>query len=170
MKRFFLCLAMGLLLPILLSAQNPQLNPLNYSGKMYISSMEVITTPRYVSYGDHALLNTELTVPMVKVSSIEFDFKNNTITFLIDPQRQIKVENVVAKLHTEGLVEVVVISMENSENASTMELVWSPFDAPYLLEIAQGDDEVNIVKYQLSRAPATSSPEEALMQLLYGIF
>ena len=57
MKRSFaiLCVAMTLLMTA--SAKNPKLNPLNYSGKMYVSAMEVLTTPRYISYEDHAILS-----------------------------------------------------------------------------------------------------------------
>ena len=54
-------------------------NPLNYSGKMFISSFEVIKTPRYVSYADHAIMNSELTIPVTEVSTLLANFENGTL-------------------------------------------------------------------------------------------
>lgn len=36
-------------------------NPLNYSGRMYVEAIEIIATPRYVSYEDHAILSQQIT-------------------------------------------------------------------------------------------------------------
>ena len=67
MKRCFTILCAAIAMIMTASAQNPKLNPLNYSGKMYVSAMEVLTTPRYVSYEDHAILSSEMSVPVTKV-------------------------------------------------------------------------------------------------------
>ena len=74
---------------VALWAQNPKLNPLNYSGRMYISSIDALTAPRYISYEDHAILSTEISVPAVEVMKVDFDFKNNIIT-LSDKHNRIK--------------------------------------------------------------------------------
>ena len=79
MKKYFviICAVMAMLMTA--SAQNPQLNPLNYSGKMYISAVEMLTTPRYISYEDHAILSSEMTVPVVQVTVAQFDFEKKVI-------------------------------------------------------------------------------------------
>jgi integrase len=82
----FLCVT-----SVALWAQNPKLNPLNYSGRMYIASIDALTTPRYVSYEDHAILSTEISVPAVEVMTVDVDFKNNGI-----------------KVHRKGGAEVIV--------------------------------------------------------------
>lgn len=167
MKRFFINLMMMVFVPISLLAQDPKVNPLNYSGKMYVSSMEIISTPRYVSYGDHAILNTELSVPTVEETPVVMDFVNNMITL---PTSKIQVKNVEAKTYYEGLVETVVISMRNVENNSLVELVWPGLGSPYLMMSGQGEDgDVSIVKFNLAKTHTMPS-EEALLEMLFGVF
>ena len=36
-----------------IQAQGEKLNVLNYSGKLYVSGIDVIETPRYISFTDH---------------------------------------------------------------------------------------------------------------------
>lgn len=50
-------------------------NPLNYSGKMYVTTIDVLSSPRYVSFEDHAILSTEMTLPVTEVTKILFDFE-----------------------------------------------------------------------------------------------
>ena len=167
MKRFFINLMMMVFVPISLLAQDPKVNPLNYSGKMYVSSMEIISTPRYVSYGDHAILNTELSVPTVEETPVVMDFVNNMITL---PTSKIQVKNVEAKTYYEGLVETVVISMRNVENNSLVELVWPGLGSPYLMMSGQGEDgDVFVVKFNLAKTHTMPS-EEALLEMLFGVF
>lgn len=167
MKRFFINLMMMVFVPISLLAQDPKVNPLNYSGKMYVSSMEIISTPRYVSYGDHAILSTELSVPIVEETPVVMDFVNNMITL---PTSKIQVKNVEAKTYYEGLVETVVISMRNVENNSLVELVWPELGSPYLMMSGQGEDgDVSIVKFNLAKTHTMPS-EEALLEMLFGVF
>lgn len=166
MKRFFINLMMMVFVPISLLAQDPKVNPLNYSGKMYLSSMEMISTPRYVSYGDHAILSTELSVPTVEETPVVMDFVNNMITF---PTAKIQVKNVEAKTYYEGLVETVVISMRDVENNNLVELVWPELGSPYLLMIGQGEDgDVLIIKFNLAKTHTMPS-EEALLEMLFGV-
>lgn len=168
MKRFFINLMMMVFVPISLLAQDPKVNPLNYSGKMYVSSMEIISTPRYVSYGDHAILSTELSVPTVEETPVVMDFVNNMIT--LSPTSKIQVKNVEAKTYYEGLVETVVISMRNVENNSLVELVWPELGSPYLMMSGQGEDgDVSIVKFNLAKTHTMPS-EEALLEMLFGVF
>lgn len=168
MKRFFINLMMMVFVPISLLAQDPKLNPLNYSGKMYVSSMEIISTPRYVSYGDHAILSTELSVPAVEETPVVMDFVNNMITF--PPTSTIQVKNVEAKTYYEGLVETVVISMRDVENNNLVELVWPELGSPYLMMSGQGEDGgVSVVKFNLAKTHTMPS-EEALLEMLLGVF
>ncbi|MBQ5679142.1 MAG: hypothetical protein IIV44_04365 [Rikenellaceae bacterium] len=174
MKRTILLFVMGILLPISLFSQNPKLNPLNYSGKMYVSSVALISTPRYVSYGDHALLSTDFSLPSVDAMPIEFDFKNNVIT--LPPTKgqeqgeKLQIKNVVAKTYKEGYSETIVISMQEVNDPTKLELVWSETTNPYLLVIMQEEDNVSIMKYTLSQKHSAPSTEQVLMQLLGGGF
>ena len=175
MKRTILLFVMGVLLPISLFSQNPKLNPLNYSGKMYVSSVALISTPRYVSYDDHALLSTELSLPAVEAMQIEFDFKNNVITYPPSKEGQeqgekFQIKNVVAKTYKEGYSETIVISMQKVNDPTKLELVWSETTNPYLLEIMQGEDNVTISKFILSQKFSVPSMDQVLMQLFEGGF
>lgn len=147
-------------------SQTPKLNPLNYSGRMYISSVDAISTPRYVSYEDHAILSTELSVPVVEVSKVEFDFKNNVILI---QDKSTAITNVRIKEHTDEYSRIIVIYMDLVDSTDKMELVWPDDDSPYLLQITPDDDKVAICKMKLSQKPVASSGEDALMQLLNSL-
>ena len=47
-----------LVLTSFVNAAAQSTNPLNYSGRMYVEAIEIIATPRYVSYEDHAILSS----------------------------------------------------------------------------------------------------------------
>ena len=147
-------------------SQTPKLNPLNYSGRMYISSVDAISTPRYVSYEDHAILSTELSVPVVEVSKVEFDFKNNVILI---QDKSTAITNVRIKEHTDEYSRIIVIYMDLVDSTDKMELVWPDDESPYLLQITPDDDKVAICKMKLSQKPVASSGEDALMQLLNSL-
>ena len=157
----FLCVT-----SVALWAQNPKLNPLNYSGLMYIASIDALTTPRYVSYEDHAILSTEISVPAVEVMKVNLDFKNNIIT-LSDKQTRIK--NVRVKEYIDDYSRIYVIYMDCIENTDKFELVWPDGKSPYLLQITPSEDKVDICKMKLSHKPVATSGEEALMQLLNSL-
>ena len=165
MKRFFINLLMMVVAQTSLLAQNPKVNPLNYSGKMYLSSIEIISTPRYVSYGDHAILSTNYSVPIIEAFPVIMDFENNIITL---KDAEIEVENVEVKTYYEGLVETVVISMRANE--LLIELVWPELGSPYLMMIAQGEDgDVDIAKYNLAKTH-TQPSREAALEMLLGLY
>lgn len=55
-------------------------NPLNYSGRMYVEAVEIIATPRYVSYEDHAILSQQMRIPSVEITKIDMDFEKGIVT------------------------------------------------------------------------------------------
>lgn len=55
-------------------------NPLNYSGHMYVEAIEIIQTPRYVSYEDHAILSQQMRIPSAQITKCDMDFEKSTIT------------------------------------------------------------------------------------------
>ena len=166
MKRCFaiLCVAMTMLMTA--SAQNPKLNPLNYGGKMYVSAMEVLTTPRYVSYEDHAILSSEMTVPVMEVTVVNFDFEKR-IVVLAD--QQIPFSKAHVKEYSSDYFKTYVIYMDPLDGADKMELVWPEKGEPYLLQITPDEGKVSICKMKLSRKPVATSGEEALLQLLNSL-
>lgn len=147
-------------------AQNPKLNPLNYSGKMYVSAVEVLTTPRYVSYEDHAILSSEMTVPVVEVTLVQFDFENNSVT--IDG-KEVKFSKAYVKEYVSEYSYTLVIYIDPLDGGDNMELVWPEKGDPYLLQITPSEGKVNICKMKLSRRPVDISGEDALMQLLNSL-
>lgn len=146
-------------------------NPLNYSGKMFISSFEVIKTPRYVSYADHAIMNSELTIPVTEVSTLLADFENGTLKSG-ETEYIIKVTGTKKYTLTDDSW-VVVISMESTDGKAQFDYVWREYGNPYLDTIMAQQDEpgtVKILRMNLSRKPQMNSPENALLQMLgsYG--
>lgn len=166
MKRLMISLLAGILMTAPLWSQNPKLNPLNYSGKMYISSMEVLSTPRYVSYEDHAILSTDMSVPILEVTKIELDFKNNIITMQNEPS---EIKNVSVKEYIDEYSTTVVIFMDLADSSDKMELVWPEEKSPYLLQITPQEDGAAICKMNLSQKPVVASEEDALIQLLNSL-
>lgn len=164
MKKFvtLICATMSVL--SIASAQNPRLNPLNYSGKMYLSSIQAQSTPRYVSYENHAIISSELTVPAIKVTPVLFDFEKNTITL---NDEEIKLSKVYVKGYTSEYPDTYVIYMDLEDNPDKkMELVWPETGSPYLLTITQKDDRFLLEKMNLSHTPVAVSAEEALMRMM----
>lgn len=136
------------LLVAFISVKAQSLNPLNYSGKMYITSIEVLTTPRYVSYEEHAILTTEMNIPILQETSIYYDFEKNTKTQEgID--YKIKVTSIKKYTDKNG-GWVVVIYIDNPNTGDKEELVWSEFGTPYIQQITKVDRGVNICRCYLS--------------------
>ena len=69
MKQRILVLTIALLASFAAAAQST--NPLNYSGRMYVEAIEIIATPRYVSYEDHAILSQQMRIPSVEITKID---------------------------------------------------------------------------------------------------
>jgi hypothetical protein len=166
MKKCFAIVCTAMAMRMTASAQNPKLNPLNYSGKMYISAVEMLTTPRYVSYEEHAILSSEMTVPVMEVTVAQFDFEKKIV--VIDG-KEAKIGKTYVKEYSSDYYNTFVIYMEPAGEGDCMELVWPEKGNPYLLQITPGESGVAICKMQLSHKPVATSGEDALMQLLNSL-
>lgn len=164
MKKNIITIILALASVFIVSAQST--NPLNYSGKMYVSSIEVVTTPRYVSFEDHAILSSEKTIPVIEITKVLFDFENNIIN-LNNEDHKIKVTGTKKYTMTDGSWNVVIF-ISFLDETDKYELVWREYGSPYLQEITKTDECVKICKMNLSTKPRSTSPEDALMQLLGG--
>lgn len=131
-------------------AQEPSTNPLNYSGKMYLTAIEYIKTPRYVSYEDHAILSTEIRVPTFEVTICEMDFEKGMIT--VD-ETKMNVKVLSTKKYEDDFGWTIVIYMENVKSKDKMELVWPQYKKPYLQTITKRDNGVDIARMILTDRP-----------------
>lgn len=163
MKKILISLLAALIGP---AAFSQSTNPLNYSGKMYVSSIEVVTTPRYVSFEDHAILSSEMTIPVIEITKVLFDFENNIIN-LNNEDHKIKVTSTKKYTMADGSWNVVIF-ISFLDETDKYELVWREYGSPYLQEITKTDECVKIYKMNLSTKSRSMSPEDALMQLLGG--
>lgn len=141
-------------------------NPLNYSGRMYVEAIEIYTTPRYVSYEDHAIVSQQMRIPSVRISKCEMDFKNGTVT--VD-QTTMKVKVNATKKYNTNYGWVVVIYMDLVNEGNKAELVWPEYGKPYMQQITPNDDGVKIARMVLSKSPYVADEREALMNLLQGL-
>ena len=163
MKRTIL-IAMLALAGILGYAQST--NPLNYSGRMYVEAIEIIQTPRYVSYEDHAILSQQMRIPSVQITKCEMDFEKGTVT-VDNKEMRIKV-NATKKYDTDR-GWVVVIYTDLVDEGDKAELVWPEFGKPYFQQITKVDNGVNIARMVLTSKPYVADQGEALMNLLQGL-
>ena len=69
MKKNIITIILALASVFIASAQST--NPLNYSGRMYVEALEIIATPRYVSFEDHAILSQQMRIPSVEITKID---------------------------------------------------------------------------------------------------
>ena len=152
-------------LVVAVSALAQSMNPLNYSGKMYISSIDALSTPRYISYEDHAIISQEMSIPVIEVTKVIFDFENNIIN-LNEKDHKIKVTSIKKYLTDDGWN--VVLYIDFLEEVDKYELVWREYGHPFLQEITRKESGVEIARMNLSSKPTATSPENALMQLLGG--
>ena len=90
-------------------------NPLNYSGKMFVSSYEILSTPRYVSYEDHGILNSELTIPVTEITTLISDFENGTLK---SGETEYTQAGMAIIDHSTGKVVGVMGGLGSSSNAS----------------------------------------------------
>lgn len=144
-------------------------NPLNYSGKMYVSSYEIVKTPRYVSYADHAKMNSEMTIPVTEVTTLLADFENGTLR---SGNTEYKIKVTDTKKYTlTDYSWVVVISMESTDGKARFDYVWREYGNPYLDTIMAQQDEpgtIKIIRMNLSSKPKASSIDDALFRLFEG--
>ena len=141
-------------------------NPLNYSGRMYVEAIEIIATPRYVSYEDHAILSQQMRIPSVEITKIDMDFEKG-IVIAKEIEMKIKV-NGCKKYDTDrGWVVVVDVDLVNEDDKA--ELVWPEYGKPFFQQITKAEDGVKIARMVLSRKPYVADESEALMNLLQGL-
>lgn len=141
-------------------------NPLNYSGRMYVEAIEIIQTPRYVSYEDYAILSQQMRIPSVQITKCEMDFEKGTVT-VDNKEMRIKV-NATKKYDTDR-GWVVVIYTDLVDEGDKAELVWPEFGKPYFQQITKVDNGVNIARMVLTSKPYVADEGEALMNLLQGL-
>ena len=149
-----------------ITANAQSTNPLNYSGRMYVEAIEIYTTPRYVSYEDHAIVSQQMRIPSVRISKCEMDFKNGTV--IVD-QTTMKVKVNATKKYNTNYGWVVVIYMDLINEGNKAELVWPEYGKPYFQQITPNDDGVKIARMVLSKRPYVADEREALMNLLQGL-
>ena len=163
MKRTILIVMLALAV-ILGYAQST--NPLNYSGKMYVEAIEIIATPRYVSYEDHAILSQQMRIPSVEITKIDMDFEKGIVTAK-EIEMKIKV-NGCKKYDTDrGWVVVVYVDLVNEGDKA--ELVWPEFGKPFFQQITKTADGVKIARMILSSKPYVADESEALRDMLMGL-
>ena len=141
-------------------------NPLNYSGRMYVEAIEIIATPRYVSYEDHAILSQQMRIPSVEITKIDMDFEKG-IVIAKEIEMKIKV-NGCKKYDTDrGWVVVVYVDLVNEDDKA--ELVWPEFGKPFFQQITKTDEGVKIARMVLSSKPYVADESEALRDMLMGL-
>ena len=141
-------------------------NPLNYSGRMYVEAIEIIQTPRYVSYEDHAILSQQMRIPSVQITKCEMDFEKGTVT-VDNKEMRINVND--TKKYDTDRGWVVVIYTDLVDEGDKAELVWPEFGKPYFQQITKVDNGVNIARMVLTSKPYVADEGEALMNLLQGL-
>ena len=141
-------------------------NPLNSSGRMYVEAIEIIATPRYVSYEDHAILSQQMRIPSVEITKIDMDFEKG-IVIAKEIEMKIKV-NGCKKYDTDrGWVVVVYVDLVNEGDKA--ELVWPEFGKPFFQQITKTDEGVKIARMVLSSKPYVADESEALRNMLMGL-
>ena len=141
-------------------------NPLNYSGRMYVEAIEIIATPRYVSYEDHAILSQQMRIPSVEITKIDMDFEKG-IVIAKEIEMKIKV-NGCKKYDTDrGWVVVVYVDLVNEGDKA--ELVWPEYGKPFFQQITKADNGVNIARMVLTSKPYVADESEALRDMLMGL-
>lgn len=164
MKKSIITIILALVSCIAATAQST--NPLNYSGRMYVEAIEIIQTPRYVSYEDHAILSQQMRIPSVQITKCEMDFEKGTVT-VDNKEMRIKV-NATKKYDTDR-GWVVVIYTDLIDEGDKAELVWPEFGKPYFQQITKGDEGVKIARMILSMKPVVANESEVLRDLLMGL-
>lgn len=163
MKKNFLII-ITLLASLVAAAQST--NPLNYSGRMYVEAIEIIQTPRYVSYEDHAILSQQMRIPSVEISKIDMDFEKGIVTAK-EIEMKIKVDGCKRYDTDHGWVVVVYVDLANEGDKA--ELVWPEFGKPFFQQITKTDDGVKIARMVLSSKPYVADESEALRDMLMGL-
>ena len=141
-------------------------NPLNYSGRMYVEAIEIIVTPRYVSYEDHAILSQQMRIPSVEITKIDMDFEKGIVTAK-EIEMKIKVNG--CKKYDTDRGWVVVVYVDLVDEGDKAELVWPEFGKPFFQQITKTADGVKIARMILSSKPYVADESEALRDMLMGL-
>ena len=141
-------------------------NPLNYSGRMYVEAIEIIATPRYVSYEDHAILSQQMRIPSVEITKIDMDFEKGIVTAK-EIEMKIKVNG--CKKYDTDRGWVVVVYVDLVDEGDKAELVWPEFGKPFFQQITKTADGVKIARMILSSKPYVADESEALRDMLMGL-
>ena len=141
-------------------------NPLNYSGRMYVEAIEIIATPRYVSYEDHAILSQQMRIPSVEITKIDMDFEKGIV---IAKEIEMKIKVNGCKKYDTDRGWVVVVYVDLVDEGDKAELVWPEFGKPYFQQITKTEDGVKIARMVLSRKPYVADESEALRNMLMGL-
>ena len=164
MKKSIITIILALTSVIIAVAQST--NPLNYSGRMYVEAIEIIATPRYVSYEDHAILSQQMRIPSVEITKCDMDFEKGTVT-VKDSEMKMKVNGCKRYDTDHGWVVVVYVDLVNEGDKA--ELVWPEFGKPFFQQITKTDDGVKIARMILSSKPYVADESEALRDMLMGL-
>ena len=159
-----LLIIIALLASFVVAAQST--NPLNYSGRMYVEAIEIIQTPRYISYEDHAILSQQIRIPSTQIMKCELDFEKGVV-IVDNKEMRVKV-NGTTKYNTD-FGWVVVIYTDLVDEGDKGELVWPEFGKPYFQQITKADSGVNIARMVLTSKPYVTDEGEALVNLLQGL-
>lgn len=164
MKQRIFVFTIALLASFAAAAQST--NPLNYSGRMYVEAIEVIATPRYISYEDHAILSQQMRIPSTEVTKFDMDFEKGIVS-MKDSDIKVKVTDCKQYESDHGWMVVVYVDLVNEDDKA--ELVWPEFGKPFFQQITQTDEGVKIARMILSSKPYVADGNEALLNLLMGL-
>ena len=164
MKKKIIIIVIAMLASFSAAAQS--LNPLNYSGRMYLEAIEIYETPRYISYEDHAIVSRKSRIPVMQVTKVDMDFGKGTV---ITDGSELKVKVRTVKKYDTDRGWVVVLYFDYTEIGDKGELVWPEFGKPYLQEITQLEGRVTIARMLLSKTPYAATEVEALLDILQGM-
>lgn len=164
MKKIVATIILILACFIIAAAQST--NPLNYSGRMYVEAIEIIATPRYVSYEDHAILSQQMRIPSVEITKIDMDFEKGIV---IAKEIEMKIKVNGCKKYDTDRGWVVVIYVDLLDEGDKAELVWPEFGKPFFQQITKTADGVKIARMVLSSKPYVADESEALRNMLMGL-
>lgn len=164
MKKTIVTIFIALLVSFAAAAQST--NPQNYSGRMYVEAIEIIATPRYVSYEDHAILSQQMRIPSVEITKIDMDFEKGIV---IAKEIEMKIKVNGCKKYDTDRGWVVVIYVDLVDEGDKAELVWPEFGKPFFQQITKTEDSVKIARMVLSSKPYVADESEALRDMLMGL-
>ena len=175
--RSIFTVTIAILVSVISKAQS--LNPLNYSGQLFVESFEFFSTPRYISYNDHAIIFPISKMPSFAIIKLYFDFQKSTFTTtVVDEGKSEIINQKMTLLSTKkykaedgGWAVVLTIQLSEDEPGTKNELVWEQYGNPYMLSIKKNnkknfEGDIIITKTNLSSKPKATSVEEAFLEAI----